>query len=110
MTRTLFRLWTFCVFLVVIVVSQAQAQPATTPGQLEGWIEVGYGALVDARRLSQSGQAIATLLKELGGRPYPSAGERQGDAAAYRQLEPLLEPYAFVLRTRPRQDRTRRSA
>ena len=95
MTRSSFRLRALLVFLVVAVVPAASAQPSE--GRGEDWVEVSYGDLVDGRRLSQSGQAIETLLGELAGRPYPAAGERPQDASIYRQLEPLLERYAFVL-------------
>ncbi len=62
-----------------------------------GWIRVDYRALVDLRRVSHSGQTIGALLERLGGRPFPAPGERPDDAAIHRLLDPLLEPYAFVL-------------
>jgi len=61
------------------------------------WVEVDYGAIVDGRRLSHSGESVASLIESLGGRPFPPPGERPADALAYRLLDPLLEPYAFVL-------------
>jgi hypothetical protein len=63
-----------------------------------GWVEVGYGPLVDLRRLTHSGDPVGRLLDRLGGRPFPAApGERPDDAAIHRLLDPVLEPYAFVL-------------
>ncbi len=62
------------------------------------WVEVGYGPLVDLRRLTHSGEPVGRLLDRLGGRPFPAApGERPDDAAIHRLLDPVLEPYAFVL-------------
>ncbi len=62
-----------------------------------GWVDVRYGPLVDLRRVSHSGQTIGSLLARLEGRSFPPPGERPGDAAVHRLLDPLLEPYAFVL-------------
>lgn len=61
------------------------------------WIRVDYGPLVDRRQLSHSGESVGALLRRLGGRPLPSPGERPADLAAYRLLEPILEPYGFLL-------------
>jgi hypothetical protein len=69
----------------------------STTASAEEWVEVDYGAVVDGRRLSHSGESIAGLLRGLGGRPFPPPGERPADALAYRLLDPLLEPYGFVL-------------
>ena len=52
------------------------------------WVCVEYGGLVDGRRLTHSGEPVGVLLQRLGDRE---------DALAYRLLDPLLEPYAFVL-------------
>jgi hypothetical protein len=49
------------------------------------WITVEYGALLDRRELTHSGEPVGMLL----GRP--------GDARADTLLEPVLERYAFVL-------------
>ena len=62
-----------------------------------GWIDVRYGDLVDARELSHSGEPVGALLTRLGGRPLASAGGSVDDRTAHTLLEPLLEPYAFVL-------------
>jgi hypothetical protein len=68
-----------------------------TVGATEDWVEIDYGAIVDGRRLSHSGESVSSLLERLGGRPLPPPGERPADALAYRLLDPLMEPYAFVL-------------
>ena len=69
------------------------ATPAATPG----WTEVRYGVLVDRGQLTHSGESVGALLDRLGGRPFPSPGERRADLLTYRLLDPWLEPYAFVL-------------
>ncbi len=61
------------------------------------WLRVNYGALIDGRRLTHSGEPVGAMLDRLGGRPFPSGSERREDALAYRLLDPILEPYAFVL-------------
>src|SRR6185503_2858756 len=71
-------------FLVVLAVAAAAllvlgAEPSPD------WITVDYGALVDRRELTHSGEPVGLLL----GRP--------GDAHADTLLEPVLERYAFVL-------------
>lgn len=66
-------------------------------GSASGWMEVDYAALVDTRRLTHSGESVGMVLHELGGRPYPRRGVNQDDATAHALLDPLLEPYAFVL-------------
>ena len=63
----------------------------------EGWVAIDYGALVDRRRLSHSGQSIGDLLRFLEGRPGPPAAGKPEDAAGHTLLDPLLEPFAFVL-------------
>ena len=72
----------------------ASAPPAAG---LPDWVQIDYSALVDRRRLSHSGESIGTLLKALEGRPVPPPGERPADLKAHMLLDPLLEPYAFVL-------------
>ena len=79
--------------LLVILIS-ASSTFAAAP---DTWVEIHYGAIVDGRRLSHSGESVESLLENLGGRPLPAPGERPADALAYRLLDPLLEPYAFVL-------------
>jgi hypothetical protein len=61
------------------------------------WLRVEYGALIDRRELTHSGEPVGVVLDRLGGRGLPAEGERHGDATAYALLDPLLEPYAFVL-------------
>jgi hypothetical protein len=70
------------------------AAPETAPA---GWLRIDYGALVDGRKLTHSGEPVGVLLERLGGRPKPAAGERRDDALYYVLLDPNLEPYAFVL-------------
>ena len=65
--------------------------------QTPDWIAVDYTDLVDGRRLSHSGEAVETLLARLQGRPLPAGSDRPGDALTHVLLDPLLEPYAFVL-------------
>lgn len=80
-------------FLLVFSLLLAPAPPAATPE----WIEVDYGPLVDRTRLAQSGETVASLLAELGGRSLPPPGERERDFAIHRLLDPLLERHAFLL-------------
>jgi hypothetical protein len=68
-----------------------------TLAQSPEWIDVDYGALVDRRELSHSGETVGALLDRLDGRPLPPRGERPSDHVAHALLDPLLEPYAFVL-------------
>ncbi len=63
----------------------------------DDWRAVDYSTLVDGRRLSHSGEPVAALLKKLAGRPLPAPGEGRDDTTAHILLDPLLEPYAFVL-------------
>ncbi|HEX5043277.1 MAG TPA: hypothetical protein VFV75_10250, partial [Candidatus Polarisedimenticolaceae bacterium] len=57
------------------------ALAADAPGD---WITVEYGALLDRRELTHSGEPVGMLLG------------RAGDARAEALLEPVLERYAFV--------------
>lgn len=82
--------------------TQAPAPPREGGGtgaasKAEGWLLVDYGALVDRRRLSHSGEAVGSLLSALQGHPMPPPGENREDAFSHLLLDPLLEPYAFVL-------------
>ncbi|MDH3285281.1 MAG: hypothetical protein OEQ13_11115, partial [Acidobacteriota bacterium] len=61
------------------------------------WADIDYRVLVEPRQLSHSGEPVALLLDKLGGRPRPPAGQRRADAVHHSLLDPLLEPYAFVL-------------
>ena len=79
-----------CLALLFAGDAGAQALP-------EGWIQVDYSGLVDRRALSHSGESVGVLLERLEGRPVPPPGERPGDRMAHSLLEPLIEPYAFVL-------------
>lgn len=65
--------------------------------QAPDWIVVDYTDLLDGRRLSHSGESVETLLTRLQGRALPVGNGRPGDALTHVLLDPLLEPYAFVL-------------
>ncbi len=73
---------------ILVLAAMASATAATEGGNVR-WIRVEYGALVDGRKLTHSGEPVGVLLARLAG------GRR--DALAYRLLDPILEPYAFVL-------------
>ncbi len=92
--------------LFVIAAALSTAYRAAEPGGAETapaaaktpeWLTIEYGDLVDRRALSHSGESVASLLKFLAGRPVPPPGERRDDALAHAELEPMLEPYGFVL-------------
>ena len=83
--------------LAVLPAGAPGAAPGAASGSASGWMEVDYRALVDTRRLTHSGESIGMVLHELHGRPYPQRGESPDDATAHVLLDPLLEPYAFVL-------------
>ena len=73
------------------------AKPAPTSAKNGGWVSVDYSSLLDRRRLTHSGESVGELLERLAGRSLPPPGERIPDRMAHMLLEPLLEPYAFVL-------------
>ena len=77
--------------------SGAPADVAAGSPPATAWGQVDYGPLVDRRQLSHSGEPVGVLLARLQGRPYPRAGERPEDVRDSMLLDPLLEPYAFVL-------------
>jgi hypothetical protein len=80
---------------LLVAASSALAQGAGAPGS--GWVEVDYGPLVNLRELTHSGESVGMLLGRLQGRPLPPPGERPADHIAHSLLDPVLEPYAFVL-------------
>jgi len=63
--------------------------PAAAPAEIvqasppPPWLRVEYGALLDRRRLTHSGEPVGALLNRLGGRPFPSPGERAEDALLF---------------------------
>ncbi len=71
-----------------------QAPPQAGSG---GWSAIDYAALVDLRQPSHSGESVGMLLARLEGRPVPPPGERPADRTAHALLDPLIEPYGFVL-------------
>jgi hypothetical protein len=70
----------------------AQSERVPPAGE---WVEVDYAALIDRRQLSHSGEPVGELLRRLGNRAAPSA--TSSARATLALLDPLLEPYAFVL-------------
>lgn len=87
--------------LIAQAAPQKSAPGSAAPGGQglgrNGWTTIDYSALVDTRRLSHSGESVGMLLQRLEGRDFPTGGERPDDATAHVLLDPLLEPYAFVL-------------
>jgi len=69
----------------------------TSVSAADGWLAVDYSELVDRRQLSHSGESVGALIERLEGRGAPRDGGRPQDRHAHQLLEPLLEPYAFVL-------------
>jgi len=65
--------------------------------ELPDWLRVDYSELIDRRRPSHSGESVGQLLERLGGRPVPPAGQRREDRVAHGMLDPIVEPFAFVL-------------
>ena len=84
-------------FVVVSCAVVASVLFGVATAQTKEWIEIDYGALVDRRELSHSGESVGELLDRLGGRSLPAPGERPADRLAHTLLDPLLEPYGFVL-------------
>jgi hypothetical protein len=85
-------------FLLLALIAPIGA--GTVRGQqsdASGWIEVRYAQLVDRRQLSHSGDSVGELLRMLEGRPLPPPGQRPADRLNHVLLDPLVEPYAFVL-------------
>src|SRR5262245_56413740 len=99
------RAWAAAGVLTLLLLPAQGAAPAPSAasgsggsaGSASGWIEVDYAALVDGRRLTHSGESIGMVLNQLRGRPYPRRGTNPDDATAHVLLDPLLEPYAYVL-------------
>lgn len=85
---------TMCALLATLTGWGVTAPPAPAAKR---WVRIDYGALIDGRKLTHSGEPVGVLMTRLGGRPMPAPGERREDALAYRLLDPILEPYAFVL-------------
>src|SRR5262245_42798780 len=83
--------------LIVLAVTAAAWGASQAPDSKPSWLRVDYRSLVDGRKLTHSGEPVAALLEKLGGRPRPPTGTRSDDALAHRLLDPVLEPYAFVL-------------
>jgi len=81
----------------VLLLAGAATKPESAQEQPTGWVRVDYGAIVDRRQLTHSGEPVGAILKKLAGRPFPEPGERPEDLLSYRLLEPLLDPYGFVL-------------
>jgi hypothetical protein len=75
----------------------AAFSPALAQDAAKGWVVVDYGALLDTRKLTHSGDPVGAVLGRLGGAPRPPLAERSEAALAHRLLDPIVEPYAFVL-------------
>jgi hypothetical protein len=84
---------TLVAWLCAVSLCATSPASAATPD----WLVVDYSDVIDRRQLSHSGESVGALLGRLDGRPLPPPGERPQDFHAHRVLEPLLEPYAFVL-------------
>ncbi len=86
---------------VSAVAGSAESAPAASataiPAASSGWVAVDYSDLIDRRRPSHSGEPVGVLLRDLAGRTNPTAGDRPPDATRHILLDPLLEPYAFVM-------------
>jgi len=84
-------------FLVVLAVLAGGGAASPPESGAPKWLRVEYASLVDGRKLTHSGEPVGALLRRLGGRGRPPAGTKGDDALALRLLDPVLEPYAFVL-------------
>jgi len=73
----------------ILALAALSSETAATEAGNVRWVRVDYGALVDGRKLTHSGEPVGVLLSRL--------ADGRGDALAYRLLDPILEPYAFVL-------------
>ncbi|MCU0230185.1 MAG: hypothetical protein MUC67_02280, partial [Acidobacteria bacterium] len=77
----------------------APAPSAAGAAPASGWLVLDYGPLVDRRQPTHSGEPIGMVLDRLGARPRPD-GSVPGDgvdAADHSLVDPLLEPFAFVM-------------
>jgi len=50
------------------------------------WISISYAGLIDTNEITQSGETVAEVKRRL-----------PGDAAAYAQVQPFVEPYGHLL-------------
>lgn len=73
----------------ILALAAMSSVPAATEAAKVRWTRVDYGALVDGRRITHSGEPVGLLLSRL--------AQGAGDALTFRLLDPILEPYAFVL-------------
>ncbi len=90
------RRWTLPLLLLLVVLVVRGDAGAQAPAG-DGWLDVDYSRLLDGRRLSHSGESLEVLLAGLAGRGVPAPGERPEDRLAHSLLEPLVEPYGFVM-------------
>src|SRR5262245_55839942 len=88
--------WGTLISWVLLASAAWAAKPEKAPPN-PAWIRVEYGSLVDARRLTHSGEPVGAILARLGGRPRPPEGDRSQDGLDHRLLDPILEPYAFAM-------------
>jgi hypothetical protein len=84
---------------MALLLSPGTAAPAGPDDPAGGaeWIEVDYSELVDRRQPTHSGASVGALLDELGGRGLPATAGGREDRVRHGLLDPLLEPYAYVL-------------
>lgn len=90
--RRLLGAWVFGAGVALLLVLLA---PSSAASAASSWVSVDYGALVDRRQLTHSGQSVGALLDGLRGADEGAKESSRG--IALRLLDPLLEPYAFVL-------------
>ena len=85
-------------WLVTLAVLQgAAAAPPHAPPEGERWLRIDYAPILDGRQMTHTGEPVTVILQRLSGRPMPTNGEGREDALAHAVLDPLVEPYAFVL-------------
>ncbi len=84
-------------FRLALACALSLTAPAAQAAAPADWLVVDYSELIDRRQLSHSGESVGALLARLAGRPLPEGHERPADRSAHALLEPLVEPYAFVL-------------
>ena len=82
--------------LCLALLSSAEVSAAVVPDQ-QGWIEIDYGPLLDRRQLTHSGDSVGVLLDRLASKPANLADGGRSERLFLSLLDPLLEPYAFVL-------------
>ncbi|MCU0225158.1 MAG: hypothetical protein MUF27_14065 [Acidobacteria bacterium] len=82
-----------------VAAPSAPAAPAAPAPPGPGWLALDYRPLVDLRQPTHSGEPVGMVLERLGGRPRPggTVPADAADAADHSLVDPLLEPFAFVM-------------